>query len=184
MLEWKAVWEPQHHRPFGVSYAVFSSSTLTRFLGAVLPKGCWDSATSKLSCRWWHFWVPCWSAGKGNATTPRKVAKLGEGPAANPGSLHLHSFVRASLNSESELYPTLHWKLKEKTRTRHSFLIGLRKAEQPDLRYFYMCCWLTWSYCDSLDILFLLQPRSLGDRSIQECPLSKQDAEKLFPIID
>ena len=88
MPEWKAIWEQPHHRLFGVSYAVFSSSTLIRFLGTVSPKGCLGFATSKLICRRWHFWVPCRSVGKANATTPCKVAKLREGPAAKPGSLH------------------------------------------------------------------------------------------------
>lgn len=101
MLEWKAVWEQQHHRPFGGSYAVFSSSTVIRFLGAVLPKGCCNSATSDLQVM-------------GLLECPTsEVTKLREGPTAKPAHCTLHSFVRVFLNSESELSPTLHWKLFE-----------------------------------------------------------------------
>lgn len=114
-----------------------------------------------------------------------EAAKLREGPTAKPAHCTLHSFVRVLLNSESELSPTFHWKLFEgEEKNRHSYLLGLHKAEQPVLWDFCMCCCLTWSYCDPLDILHLLEPHSLWDRSTQEYPVSKQNAEKQFPITD
>lgn len=113
----------QHHRPFGGSYASFSSSTVIRFLDAVLPKD--KSATSDLQVM-------------GLLVCPAsEVAKLREGPTAKPAHCTPHSFVRVLLNSESEL--SLHSTgkcLKEKTR--HSYLLGLHKAEQPVLHDFYV----------------------------------------------
>lgn len=101
MLEWKAIWEQKHHRPFGGSYAVLSSSRVIQFLGAVLPKGCCNSATSDLQVMGFLECPAC------------EAAKLREGPTAKPAHCTLHSFARVLLNSESELSPTLHWKLFE-----------------------------------------------------------------------
>lgn len=55
-----------------------------------------------------------WSAGDGISWVPCLWgSKLREGPTAKPAHCTLHSFARVLLNSESELSPTLHWKLFE-----------------------------------------------------------------------
>lgn len=147
MLEWKAIWEQQHHRPFGVSYTVFSSPTLTRFLGALLPKGCQDSATSKLSCRWWHFRVPTLSAGKANATTLHKVGKLREGPTAKPGSLHSAQFYKSQF--KLTFWVVSSTPLETIWRRKLGICFYRLTQRRAGSRYFYMHCCLSWSYCDS-----------------------------------
>lgn len=175
-LEWKAISEQQHHRPFGVTYTVFSGSTLTRFLGAVLPEGSQDSAASKQSCRWWRFWVSPRSAGKANATTLGKATKLREGIVAKPGSLHSAQLYKSQFKLRK-------WDVSYTVRRRKWGVHFWFSYTRQSCQY----CAISICVAVSRDLIVALWVlcSSLGDRSVQECPLPKQNAEKLvFPNID
>lgn len=120
--------------------AVFYSSTLTRFLGSVLPRGCWGSATSRLSCRW-CFWVPCQSVGKANTTTPWEAAKPKVGTTSKPVLWHSALLYKGQFKLRKWVVPytplETFWRRK----------LGIHHAKQSS--QFYMHCCLTWSYCDS-----------------------------------
>jgi len=88
----------------------FPTRTQSRLSGAVLPMFCCDSTTSEVQEMTFQHALPC--RGNTNATMPCKVAKLREGSSAEHHSSC--SFTRASFSSGSALYPTLHYKLKEK----------------------------------------------------------------------
>lgn len=183
MLEWKAIWGQQHNRLFGVSYAVFCSSMLTRFLGSVLPRGCWGSAASRLSCRRWCFWVPCWSARKANSTTPWETAKAKVGTTAKPVSLHSAQLYKTQFKLRKLVVS--YTPLETFWRRRHSFLKALISDWVMQGRATgSVCIAVSHGLIATLDTVFLLESHFLGHRSIQECPFSKQKEENLLPITD
>lgn len=181
MLEWKAIWEQQHHRPFGVSCAVFYSSTLTRFLGSVLPRGCRGFAASRLSCRWWCFWVPCRSAGKANTTTPWEAVKPEVGTTAKRVLFHSAQLYKTQFKLRK--WVVSYTPLETFWRRRHSFLKAFISDRVMQGRAISsMCIAVSHFLIATLDTVLLLEPHFLGHRSIWECPFSKQKEEKLLPI--